>query len=130
MSQSMPEFLAWVARRPRTYAETMEAWQTSCPRNSVWEDVLDGGLIHLADGVSRPTGQAAVTLTPRGRALIDRTRHTMDSARALELEERGHALRRKIASRPDVLASIQAGREAEARGELIPIEQLDQVHAS
>ena len=49
-----------------------------------------------------------------------------DSARALELEERGHALRRKIASRPDVLASIQAGREAEERGELVPIEQLDE----
>ena len=47
------------------------------------------------------------------------------SARALELEERGHALRRKMASRPDVLTSIEAGREAEKRGELIPIEQLD-----
>ena len=75
MSQSMPEFLAWVARRPRTYAETMEAWQTSCPRNSVWEDALGDGLIHLADGVSRPTGHAAVTLTPQGRALLDGTRH-------------------------------------------------------
>jgi hypothetical protein len=126
MSQSMPEFLAWVARRPRTYAETMEAWQTSCPRNSVWEDALGDGLIHLADGVSRPTGQAAVTLTPLGQAMLNGTRHAADGARALELEERGHTLRRKIASRPDVLASIQAGREAEARGELIPIEELDQ----
>ena len=74
----MPEFLAWVARRPRTYAETMEAWQTNCPRNSVWEDALGDGLIHLADDVSRPTGQAAVTLTPRGRALLDGTRHAAD----------------------------------------------------
>jgi hypothetical protein len=130
MSQSMPEFLAWVARRPRTYAETMEAWQTSCPRNSVWEDALGDGLIHLADGVSRPTGQAAVTLTPQGRALLDGTHKHSDSARALELEERGHALRRKMASRPYVLASIQAGREAEERGELIPIEQLDRVPTS
>jgi hypothetical protein len=50
---------------------------------------------------------------------------TAESARALELEERGHKLRRKIASRPDVLASIKAGREAEERGELVTIEELD-----
>ncbi len=47
------------------------------------------------------------------------------SQEALALEERGHALRRKLASRPDVLASIQAGREAEERGELVSIEELD-----
>jgi hypothetical protein len=78
MSPSTLEFLAWVARRPRTYAETMEAWQTSCPRNSVWEDALGDGLIHLADGVSRPTGHAAVTLTSRGRALLDGTCNATD----------------------------------------------------
>src|SRR5262249_45361315 len=32
------QFLAWLAERPRSYAETMEAWRTSCPRLSVWED--------------------------------------------------------------------------------------------
>ena len=31
------QFLAWVAARPRAYADTMEAWRTSCPRISVWE---------------------------------------------------------------------------------------------
>jgi len=28
------QFLAWVAGRPRTYADTMEAGRTSCPRLS------------------------------------------------------------------------------------------------
>jgi hypothetical protein len=30
------ELLLWVAARPRTYGETMEAWRTSCPRMPVW----------------------------------------------------------------------------------------------
>jgi hypothetical protein len=58
------EFLAWVARRPRTYAEAMEAWRTSCPRHSVWEDALADDLIRVVAG-------AEVVLTARGRALLD-----------------------------------------------------------
>lgn len=26
------QFLLWLAAQPRTYAEAMEAWRTSCPR--------------------------------------------------------------------------------------------------
>ena len=25
------QFLAWLSERPRSYADTMEAWKTSCP---------------------------------------------------------------------------------------------------
>jgi hypothetical protein len=66
------EFLAWVSDRPRTYDEAMEAWRTSCPRHSVWEDALADDLIQVgcADGAGRPE----VTLTPRGRAVLDRHR--------------------------------------------------------
>ena len=32
----MVEFLDWVAFRPRTYADAMEAWRSSCPRLTVW----------------------------------------------------------------------------------------------
>lgn len=35
-------------RRPRTYAEAMEAWRTSSPRLTVWEHAVDGGLIAIA----------------------------------------------------------------------------------
>ncbi len=58
------EFLAWISDRPRTYAEAMEAWRTSCPRHSVWEDALSAGLIQFEGEVQR------VTLTARGRAAL------------------------------------------------------------
>ena len=32
-----PQLLAWVAARPRTYRETMEAWRTTCPRLTIWK---------------------------------------------------------------------------------------------
>ncbi len=62
------QFLAWVGERPRTYAEAMDAWRTSCPRLSVWEDCRDAGLVTVTP---RPGGMAAaaVELTDRGAAL-------------------------------------------------------------
>ena len=60
------EFLKWVAARTRTYAETMEAWQTSCPRHSAWEDSIADDLVRLQ---RRDTG-AIVVLTDRGKALV------------------------------------------------------------
>ncbi len=64
----MREFLSWVARCRRAYAEAMEAWRSSCPRLTVWEDALLGGLIQI-DG-DCPLDTAAVTLTERGSALL------------------------------------------------------------
>ncbi len=69
-SPAMLEFLAWVSSRPRTYAETMEAWQTSCPRNSVWEDALHEDLIQLEHGSGSAMGEAGVRLTRYGEATI------------------------------------------------------------
>lgn len=68
VSPTTLEFLTWIAHRPRTYAEAMEAWRTSCPRLSAWEDALGDGLIEVASG-GRLQG-CAVTLTERGRAVI------------------------------------------------------------
>lgn len=39
------DLVAWVAKEPRSYAEAIEAWRTSCPRLTVWEDATDRGLI-------------------------------------------------------------------------------------
>ena len=61
----MVQFLTWVADRPRSYAETMEAWRTSCPRLSVWEDAVIADLVRL-DG----EGGRAVRLTERGAAVL------------------------------------------------------------
>jgi hypothetical protein len=63
------QFLAWVADRPRTYAEAMEAWRSSCPRLSIWEDALADGLVRVEtgrDGLS----SCRVVLTPRGNQLL------------------------------------------------------------
>lgn len=67
------QMLAWIAARPRSYAETMEAWRTSCPRLSIWEDAVGEGLVRL-DAASGP-GQsgAGVRLTARGEALLAAT---------------------------------------------------------
>lgn len=61
------EFLAWVLSRRRTYAEAMEAWQTTCPRHPVWEDALIEGFIR----VESQDHQCEVILTARGRAILE-----------------------------------------------------------
>ena len=40
----------------------MDTWQSSCPRLSIWEDVLADGLVSFDRGV--------VTLTDAGRATL------------------------------------------------------------
>jgi hypothetical protein len=39
------DLVAFVARQPRPYDEVIDAWRTSCPRLTVWEDAIDRGLI-------------------------------------------------------------------------------------
>jgi len=69
VNASMREFLVWVADRPRSYREAMEAWRTSCPRLSVWEDAIIEGLVQLENGDA-----STVALTPRGRAALAQDR--------------------------------------------------------
>jgi len=65
----MLEFLDWISSRRRTYGDVMEAWQTTCPRHTVWEDAMIDGYVQLnrRDTLRDPE----VTLTPRGMALLD-----------------------------------------------------------
>jgi hypothetical protein len=65
----MLQILAWVAERPRTYEQAMEAWRTTCPRLSIWEDAQHDGLVRLEGGDA--AGETRVVLTPRGRAALD-----------------------------------------------------------
>ena len=67
---NLAQFLAWVAVRPRSYAETMEAWRTSCPRLSAWEDALAEGLVAVHEPARGGYGAAIVRLTPAGLALL------------------------------------------------------------
>ena len=43
------DFLEWLAREPRTHADVMENWRTSCPRLPVWEEATDNGYAARGD---------------------------------------------------------------------------------
>lgn len=65
------DLLEWIAKEPRSYAQTMEAWQTSCPRLTVWEEAVDRRLV-----VRQPhrEGGVRIALTGPGRVLLKRRR--------------------------------------------------------
>lgn len=39
------DLVEWVGKEPRTYRQVMDAWRTSCPRLTVWEEAVDRGLL-------------------------------------------------------------------------------------
>ena len=59
------QFLGWVASETPTCAQVLDAWQTSCPRLSVWEDAQIAGLVAF-DG----SRERHVVLTEAGRARL------------------------------------------------------------
>jgi hypothetical protein len=64
------QFLAWIADGVRSYGEVMEAWRTSCPRLSIWEDSLGDGLVRIENRTGGRREEARVTITDRGRARL------------------------------------------------------------
>jgi hypothetical protein len=65
----MLEFLAWISSRRRTYAEAMNAWQSTCPRHTIWEDAMIDGYIQL--NRNETLRDPEVILTANGRALLN-----------------------------------------------------------
>jgi len=63
----MLQFLDWVADRPRTREQAVEAWH-SCPHISVWEDAIVGGLVRTEND-----GKRTLALTSRGRAVLKKS---------------------------------------------------------
>ncbi len=64
------DFVEWIAASPRRYSEVMEAWKTSCPRLTIWEDAIDQGLVQRC----RIDGQLSIEATDSGRDLLAKTR--------------------------------------------------------
>ena len=56
------QMLEWLSEQPRSYGETLEAWKTSCPRLTIWEDAVAEGLVQVERG--------AVVLTSAGRSRV------------------------------------------------------------
>ena len=63
------DLVASVAAGPRPYREVLDAWRTSCPRLTVWEDAVDGGFVAVTGSGA---GGLQVVATEQGRALLPR----------------------------------------------------------
>ena len=61
------DLVEWVAKEPRTYAEVIDAWRTSCPRLTVWEDAVDRGYLVRELAASNILH---VSATPAGRQFL------------------------------------------------------------
>ena len=59
------QLLEFIADRPRSHAEVLDAWQTTCPRLSIWEDACIDGLIDS----DVETGKI-VRVSEKGRQLL------------------------------------------------------------
>jgi len=62
------DMLEWIAARPRPYSEVIDAWRTSCPRLTVWEEANDRGFVTQCSALG---SEAMVELTPQGRAFLE-----------------------------------------------------------
>jgi hypothetical protein len=60
------DLLRWLASGDRTYEEVIDAWRTSCPRLTVWEDANDRGLI----ATEQVNGRRLIRPSSSGLALL------------------------------------------------------------
>jgi hypothetical protein len=60
------QLLEWISDRPRAYAEVLDAWHTTCPRLSIWEDACIAGLIEY------DAGGRIVSVSAKGKTLLER----------------------------------------------------------
>ena len=61
------DLVEWCAREPRSYADVIDAWRTSCPRLTVWEDATERGLLTRTQGADNTT---YVAVTSEGQAFL------------------------------------------------------------
>jgi hypothetical protein len=64
------DLIEWVSWKERSYAETMDAWRTSCPKLPVWEDATERGLVETA----AVDGRVLVRATSAGWAFLKENR--------------------------------------------------------
>jgi hypothetical protein len=83
------DLLEWIAREPRSYADVIDAWRTSCPRLTVWEDAVDRGFAAREHGRRR---DVMIRLTTTGHDFLRKHGRSMA----------------ETASAPDVAASRTA----------------------
>lgn len=67
------DMLEWLERAPRPYHDVMNAWRTSCPRLTVWEDAVDHRFVARIPG----NDGVEVALTEAGRIFLHERRGTL-----------------------------------------------------
>jgi hypothetical protein len=61
------DLLEWIGREPRAYADVIDAWRTSCPRLTVWEDAVDRGFVAREHAMGC---EVMIRLTAAGRGFL------------------------------------------------------------
>jgi hypothetical protein len=61
------DLLEWIGRESRCYADVIDAWRTSCPRLTVWEDAMDRGFAVREHVKGR---EVMIRLTAAGREFL------------------------------------------------------------
>ncbi len=62
------DLLEWIAARPQQYEDVMDAWRTSCPSLTIWEDAVDAGYVQTRSGAEM---QEMVVITDRGKEFLE-----------------------------------------------------------
>lgn len=65
------DLVEWIAKEPRSHADVIDAWRTSCPRLTVWEEATERGYVKREFVAGRG---AMVVATDAGRQLLGRDR--------------------------------------------------------
>jgi hypothetical protein len=61
------DLVEWCANERRAVSEVLEAWRTSCPRLTVWEDACDRGYVCRERGAD---GLTYVAVTEAGMSFL------------------------------------------------------------
>lgn len=67
------DLLESISTAPRPYEEIMNAWRTSCPRLTIWEDTLDAGFVAVRN--------REVTITEAGLEFLRKQRKQVAAGR-------------------------------------------------
>lgn len=60
------DLVVWCASGPRAYTDVLDAWRTSCPRLTVWEDAVARGFVETRAGQQG----LVIHVTAKGRELV------------------------------------------------------------
>lgn len=63
------DFVEWIGKEPRPYRDALDAWRTSCPRLTVWEEARDRGLVERKHVEGRGS---FILATDKGRRFVAR----------------------------------------------------------